>query len=105
MNDITTHKSQKALFQLQHRLFTPQYGEPLDCSQTATNQVINTLRIVETAINEAIKAGSESIKLAYINIPDLDRNPDGMLGGVRVVGYRTEQVSDPAMIEIEHDDV
>jgi len=79
---------------LQHRLFTPQYGEPLDCSQTATNQVINTLRIVETAINEAIKAGSESIKLAYINIPDPDRNPDGMLGGVRVVGYRTKTESE-----------
>jgi hypothetical protein len=74
--------------ELQHRLFTPQYGEPLDCSEPPENQVINALRIAEVAINEAIKAGAETVSLRYINIFDPETNPDGKNGGVRVSGIR-----------------
>lgn len=71
------------------RLFTPQLGELIDCSLPANLQVINALRIAQSAVNEAIKEGADYVELRYVNIPDIDRNPDGAIGGVRVVGFRT----------------
>jgi hypothetical protein len=73
---------------LQSRRFTPEFGEPLDCSENVDLVLVKTLRIVQAAVNKAIKEGAEEVRLNYVNIPDIDKNPDGMSGGIRVVGFR-----------------
>jgi hypothetical protein len=73
---------------LQACRFTPEFGESLDCSESIDLVVVKTLRIVQAAVNKAIKEGAIEIRLNYVNILDVDRNPDGMSGGIRVVGFR-----------------
>jgi hypothetical protein len=78
----------RATVLLQSRRFTPEFGEPLDCSESIDLVIIKTLRIVQAAVNKAIKEGAAEVRLNYVNILDIDKNPDGMSGGIRVIGFR-----------------
>lgn len=92
MNHTSTYKSEKPLLPMQRRLFTPHDSEPIDCSKPAELQVIKALQLAEAAVNEAIRHGAEQVTLKYLNILCQEHNPDGMLGRVQVVGYRTEPI-------------
>ena len=70
---------------LQHRAWDYEF----DCANSADQQTTNALEMVERAVNEAIEAGATRVKIQYPNIRDAERNPDGDVGRVRVIGYRT----------------
>jgi hypothetical protein len=81
-----------AVKDLQHRLFTDEHDK-FDCSESPSRQLIEALKITETAVNKAIEEGASEVKIKYVNILDVEQNPDGHIGRIRVVGYRSIQAN------------
>lgn len=71
---------------LEHREFPP---ITFHDSGEATREIIDVLKIAEKSVNHAIREGADEVKLSYHNILDAVHNPDGCIGTVRTVGYRT----------------
>jgi hypothetical protein len=70
---------------LQQRVFPNCFPVP---DEAAGRLVIDVLKIVEPAVNAAMREGATRMTLRYVNIVDVDHNPDGQLGHVHMVAYR-----------------
>lgn len=69
----------------QHKLFAK---DPIDLTVNRDDLICDILRIVEDAVNDAMSEGATSVDLRYVNILDVEHNPDGLKGSIMVNGFK-----------------